>query len=239
MSEAFQRIEAGNRTWLACESLPVMHDPEGYLRDSSRLIKSSRVVTIARVPPNLILRRLNYGKLLHRLRDCFRPSRATRALIASTWLDQAGIRTPRGIAAAEVRFFRWPRAAYLITEEVPNARTLASLFTSKRKIPSGIPEMIARLHESGLSHRDLKWTNILFDQQFTPWLIDLDGLRRMPRVPDDRAQGDLLTLARCFKPYPLTLKWSGARFLYRYCALQKRPFKPWALAMLRRLQSGA
>ena len=226
-------------TWLARESLPAMHDPEGYLRDASRFIKSSRVVTIARVPPNLILRRLNYGKLLHRLRDCFRPSRAIRALIASTWLEQAGIRTPRAIAAAEVRFFRWPRTAYLITDEVPNARTLASLFTSKRKIPSGIPEMIASLHESGLSHRDLKWTNILFDDQFVPWLIDLDGVRRMPRVPPDRAQGDLYTLARCFKPHPIALKWSGARFLYRYCALRKLPFKPWALAMLRRLQSGA
>jgi tRNA A-37 threonylcarbamoyl transferase component Bud32 len=159
-------------------------------------------------------------------------------LIASTWLEQAGIRTPRGLAAAEVRFFRWPRTAYLITEEIPNARTLASLFTSKRKIPSGIAEMIAHLHESGLSHRDLKWTNILFDEQLVPWLIDLDGVRRMPRVPEGRAQGDLFTLARCFTPYPVTLKWSGARFLYRYCTLRELPFKPWAIALLRRLQSG-
>lgn len=238
MGEAFQRIKVGKLTWLARESLPIMADPESHFRDSSRFIKSSRVVTIARVPPNLILRRLNYGKPLHRLRDCFRPTRAVRALIASTWLEQAGIRTPRGIAAAELRIFRWPVTAYLITEEVPNARTLASLFTSKNKIPSGVPEMIARLHEAGLSHRDLKWTNILFDEQLTPWLIDLDGVRRMARVADQRAQSDLWTLARCFKPYPTTLKWSGARFLRRYCALRKLPFRKWATALWHRVQSG-
>jgi lipopolysaccharide kinase (Kdo/WaaP) family protein len=236
--QSFQRIKVGKLMWLARASLPVMQDPEAFLRDSSRFIKSSRVVTIARVPPNLILRRINYGKFIHRVRDFFRPSRALRALIASTWLDEAGVRTPRAIAAAEVRSLRWPKAAYLITEEVPNARTLAALFASKHKIPSGIAELIAHLHSSGLSHRDLKWTNILFDDQLAPWLIDLDGVRRMGRVPDSRAQEDLLSLGRCFRAHPITLKWSGGRFIYRYCEARKLPFKAWASALWGQLQSG-
>lgn len=236
--QTFQRIEGGKLVWLARESLPIMEDPEAFLKDRSRFIKSSRVVTIARVPPNLILRRLNYGKFIHRLRDCFRPSRAIRALIASTWLEEAGVRTPRALAAAEVRALRWPRTAYLITEEVPNARTLAAIYQSESKVPRGIAEMIAHLHDSGLSDRDLKWTNILFDEQLTPWLIDLDGVRCLGRVPDARAQEDLCTLARCFAAYPITLKWSGARFLNRYCARRKLPFKPWAAALLRRIRQG-
>ena len=236
--EPFQRIKAGRLVWLARESLPVMEDPEAFLKDSTRFIKSSRVVTIARVPPNLILRRLNYGKFIHRLRDCFRPSRAARALIASTWLEQAGIRTPRALAAAELRTLRWPRTAYLITEEVPGARTLAALFKSKRKVPRGIAELIAHMHSAGLSNRDLKWTNILLDEQLTPWLIDLDGVRRLGRVPAERAQEDLWTLARCFAEYQITLKWSGARFLYRYCALRSLPFKAWAAALIRRIGRG-
>ena len=154
MAEPFQRIKVGNLTWLARQSLPILENPESFLNDPSRFIKSSRVVTIARVPPNLILRRLNYGKPLHRLRDIFRPSRAVRALIASTWLEQAGIPTPRALAAAEVRCCRWPKTAYLITEEISNARTLASLFSAKQKIPAAVPELIARLHNQGLSHRD-------------------------------------------------------------------------------------
>ena len=237
--DTFRHIKAGKLVWLARESLPVMEYPETPLRDDWRHIKSSRVVTIARVSPNLILRRLNYGKFIHRLRDVFRPSRAIRALIASTWLEQAGIRTPRALGAAEVRILRWPKKAYLITEEVPNARTLASLFASKHKVPPGIADMVAHLHNSGLSDRDLKWTNILLDEKLSPWLIDLDGVRRMPHVPDARAREDLLTLARCFIPYPIALKWSGGRFLYRYCALRKLPFKPWASALMRRLQSGS
>lgn len=235
----FQRIKVGNLVWLAREPLPVMNDPESYLGDPSRFIKNSRVVTIARVPPNFILRRLNYGKLVHRLRDVLRSSRVIRALIASTWLAEAGVRTPRALAAAEARYCRWPKAAYLVTEEVPNARTLAAVFSAERKIPRGIAGMIARLHDRGLSHRDLKWTNILFDEKRTPWLIDLDGVRRMPRVPESRAQADLLTLARCFAAQPVTLKWSGSRFLYQYCAARKLPFKRWALAMARRLQSAS
>jgi tRNA A-37 threonylcarbamoyl transferase component Bud32 len=239
LSRPWAQFKAGKLTWLARELLPVMNDPEGFLRDPSQFIKSSRVVTIARVPPNLILRRLNYGKLVHRLRDMFRPSRAVRALIASTWLEQAGVRTPRALAAAEARILRWPKTAYLVTEEIQNARTLASLFKTTQKIPPGISELIARLHNRGLSHRDLKWTNILFDQQLSPWLIDLDGVRRMERVTESRAREDLFTLARCFAPYPITLKWSGARFLYRYCAARQVPFEPWAAALLRRLQSGS
>ena len=236
--QPFRRIKAGKFVWIAREALPVMDDPESFLRDRSRHIKSSRVVTIVRVPPNLILRRLNYGKFMHRLRDCFRSSRAVRALIASTWLEQAGIRTPRALAAAEVRLLRWPSTAYLVTEEVPNARTLAALFASKGQVPPGIPDLIAHLHNSGLSHRDLKWTNILFDDRLTPWLIDLDGVRRLGSVSDERAQGDLWTLARCFAAHPITLKWSGARFLYRYCAQRNLSFKPWATVLLRRFQSG-
>ncbi|HKQ40524.1 MAG TPA: lipopolysaccharide kinase InaA family protein [Verrucomicrobiae bacterium] len=236
--EAFRRIKAGNLVWLAREPLPVMEDPEASLNDAARFIKSSRVVTIARVAPNLILRRLNYGKFIHRLRDWFRPSRAVRALIASTWLEQAGIRTPRALAAADVRVLRWPRRAYFVTEEVPGARTLASIYESKRKIPREIADLIAHLHHSGLSHRDLKWTNILLDEQLTPWLVDLDGVRRLGSVPERRAIEDLWTLARCFTAYPITLKWSGARFLYRYCALRKLPFTPWAKALVRRIGRG-
>jgi tRNA A-37 threonylcarbamoyl transferase component Bud32 len=237
--QPFQRIKVGKLVWFARDSLPVMNDPDAFLRDSSRFIKSSRVVTIARVPPNLILRRLNYGKPIHRVRDLFRPARVMRALIASTWLEQAGIRTPRALAAAEVRVCRWPKTAYLVTEEIQNARTLASLFSANHRVPSGVAELIGRLHSSGLSHRDLKWTNILFDEQLAPWLIDLDGVRRMRRVPEDRARKDLFSLARCFTPYPLTLKWSGARFLYRYCKIRKLPFKEWAAALIRRLHSGS
>lgn len=236
--EPFRRIKAGGLVWLARESLPVMENPEAFLNENASFIKNSRVATIARVPPNLILRRLNYGKLIHRLRDCFRPARTIRALIASTWLEEAGVRTPRALAAAEVRFLRWPRTAYLITEEVPGAWTLAALFESKRNVPQGIADLIAHLHNSGLSHRDLKWTNILLDEQLTPWLIDLDGVRRLGHVPDGRAQADLWTLARCFKAYPVTLKWNGSRFLYRYCALRKLPFKPWAAALIRRIGRG-
>lgn len=238
-------MKPGTLKWRTREEtkLPreLLENPESFLQDRTRFIKSSRVVTIAPVPPNLILRRLNYGKFIHRLRDIFRPSRAVRAFIASTWLEQAGIPTPRALAAADVRCCCWPKAAYLITEEIPDARTLAALFAAKQKIPATVPELIARLHNHGLSHRDLKWTNILFDENLSPWLIDLDGVRRLQNVSEARARDDLLSLAQCFAPYPRTLKWTGARFLYRYCALRnpRISFRSLAAPLLSRLHSGA
>jgi tRNA A-37 threonylcarbamoyl transferase component Bud32 len=236
-------LEVGGLRWLtrgvSPELLEILEDPEAFLRDPTRFIKSSRVVTLARARPGFVLRRLNYGKLLHRLRDAVRPSRAVRVLFAAAWLARAGIPTPQAFAAAEVRTLRWPRRAYVVTEEVAGARTLGSLFNAGLPIPPGLPELIARLHDHKLQHLDLKWTNILFDARGSPWLIDLDGVRRVRRVDDARAAGDLFSLARCFAKHPQVLKWQGSRFLRRYCAHRTPPrsFRSIATEVLRRLQA--
>ncbi len=227
--------------------LPLLQKPESFLHESAKQIKNSRVVTIARVPPlargqmPLILRRINYGKSLHRLRDFFRPSRAQRALRNSLLLERAGIKTPQALAACDCRLLFWPRRAYLVTEKVRGASTLAALHFDKHGIQRGpalkIAELIGHLHNQGLSHGDLKWTNIMVDRNSEAWLIDLDGVEKFASISDAKAQLDIARLGRCFLPYPTTLKWTGARFLRQYCRSRNKAaeFRAWADALIRRL----
>jgi hypothetical protein len=62
----------------------VLENPDAFLADPTQHFKDSRNVTIARIPRSgktgWVLRRLNYGKPLHLLRDSLRPTRGYRAI---------------------------------------------------------------------------------------------------------------------------------------------------------------
>ena len=204
----------------------VLPDPDTHLGNPAFYLKNSRVVTIARVSatspqqPPLILRRLNYGKFRHRLRDIFRPTRAHRALLHGLLLEKAGIATARSLAAGERRMLRWPHSAYLITEEIRSATTLAKLIANRwpaRKIVHRLANLIARLHDQGFSHRDLKATNILFDSALEPFLIDLDGIRCLKTIEERRVVLDLAVLAQGTLVLRRVSPISGWRFLKKYC----------------------
>jgi tRNA A-37 threonylcarbamoyl transferase component Bud32 len=206
---------------------PVLENPESYLTKAAPHLKHDEVVTVARVPApspgqsELVLRRLNYGKPRHRLRDLLRPARVFRALRHGWGLEAAGVSTPRALAAAEARWFRWPVAAYLITEYVPGAVTLYDLLAQRGSLPReqvvGLADLLADLHDHGFSHRDLKSTNVLFDGRLRPWLIDLDGVRSFGRLAEAEAIANLARLAREVVAYPRALRWNAPRFLRRYC----------------------
>ena len=205
-----------------------MENPQAFLSSPDLFLKHSEVATIARVPsdhplkPGLVLRRLNYGRALDRLRDTFRPSRVRRAMANALELQEAGIPTPTPLAATEVRSLGVPLEAYLITEEVPGARTLGKLFAdNRRRIPRAavlrLADILALLHQRGFAHRDLKWSNILWDRDLQPYLIDLDGMKKRRKVSYSLALADLARLGRQAVPHPNFLKHTGARFLRRYC----------------------
>jgi tRNA A-37 threonylcarbamoyl transferase component Bud32 len=184
----------------------VLEAPDDFFRDTAQHFKNSRTVTVTRIPgeppsaPGWVLRRLNYGRLIHRLRDWARPSRACRAFFHGLFLEQAGVATPRVLAAGEVRCCRWPLRAYLLTEEVVGARTLWHVLRQDTPVPEllvdRLAELLARLHVQGFSHRDLKAANVLIASNGQPMLIDLDALRAPRHLADRRAVADLARLAR-------------------------------------------
>lgn len=173
------------------------------------------------VMPALIVRRLNYGKRPHQVRDVFRPSRARQAFRRGLLLEAAGIATPRVIAVAEKRRVRWPVRAYLITEEVSGAQTLAHFVWKGKRMPPQtirvIASLLARLHDSGFSHRDLKPSNILIDENLKPFLIDLDAVRAFKRLPSSRARRDVLRFAQGMAALPAASPRALVRLLHHYC----------------------
>ncbi len=216
-----------------------LDDPDKLLAEADTIYKNDEVVTVVRLLVRgqragaWIVRRLNYGRWRHRLRDLFRASRVERNFRDGLWLEQAGIATARPLAVGVRRVFRWPRCAYLITEEVPEAVTLKGHIARRRVLPSPVirrlAELVAQLHEHQCSHRDLKGTNVLLDGQLRPWLIDLDGIRRCRRLGTRRAQADLKRLAAEFRAQPLLWRWGWRRFLRRYCEIRQMPaaFREW------------
>ncbi|HOC57008.1 MAG TPA: lipopolysaccharide kinase InaA family protein [Verrucomicrobiota bacterium] len=224
-------VRAGPLCWvvrpalLAEDMLPVLRDPDSHLREAALRLKHSRNVTLARIPRQVktgwVLRRLNYGKLLHRLRDCLRSSRARRAFRHGLWLEQAGVATAGVLAAGERRRLRWPLRAYLLMEEIPGAITLAALIEQNHPQLEGalrrLGQVLARLHDAGFSHRDLKATNVLFDAQLQPHLIDLDGVRRVRFAARSRAVADLARLARDAAVRPAVPVRYAVLFLKAYC----------------------
>jgi tRNA A-37 threonylcarbamoyl transferase component Bud32 len=81
---------------------------------------------------------------------------------------------------------------------------------------SRLASLLARLHEQGFSHRDLKSTNVLLDAELRPYLIDLDGLRQAGRVTAKRSARDLARLWRGVSASPARLGANPWRFLKAY-----------------------
>lgn len=246
----------GGVTWRTRSDVPtrwwgaILTSPEVRLADRTFHLKLSRSSTVARIPasapgqPALVLRRVNYGRWRHRLKDLFRTSRAQRAFRAALALEQAGVPVARALAVGEVRRLRWPVRAYLLSLEVGDATTLGRYVTRPegvaRPVEQALAKLLGRLHGAGFTHGDLKHSNVLIDATGKPWLIDFDGVRAYRRqVPFRRAVRDLARLAvgiieaggRC--PLPL-----AARFLRGYCAARGlSDWRGWYQATARRVSA--
>lgn len=249
-SAPFTPHQDGGVRWLVrpgsvpAQLAQILEHPDSFLLDPALLLADSPLITLGTIPPAapgqpaLLLRRLNYGRLRHRLRDVLRPTRAERAFGHGWALEQAGVATPRVLAAGARRRLRWPLRAYLLTEFIPQATTLRVCLAQGALPPRFLEKLaalLAGLHSNGFSHRDLQGLNIILDAQGQPWLIDLDGVRHYPQPNEAEAVANLARLACDCLPYPRLLRWQGARFLKLYCRARRRPdaLRPLALEIAR------
>lgn len=124
----------------------------------------------------------------------FIPARAFRAAVNAQRVEEAGIPTPRVLAAGEKRFAHFLLAGYLVTEALTDARDLMSYVVGPPDAPAGMPAIIrdaarvaAALHSHGFYHGDLKLVNLYRTGDDAPCGVwDLDSAQLFPgEVPHD------------------------------------------------------
>ncbi len=144
----------------------------------------------------LFFKRFRYRMTSLPLRLLLNRERAVINWRAATTLWEHGIATARPEGCLRHRGETW-----FLCEALEESKTLAAL--SRQTADPGLciePSLrfaveIARMHEIGILHRDLKWGNLLVDSHGTLAIIDLDSARCRPHpVSGKPAARDLARL---------------------------------------------
>ncbi|MEO6184364.1 MAG: lipopolysaccharide kinase InaA family protein, partial [Verrucomicrobiota bacterium] len=216
----------GGMTWQVRSNLwsqdleSVLNQPDDFLATRARLLKKGTRSTVG-CADGLVLKRFNFKKVSTVVFDLFRPSRARRGFRTARHLELLKIATPRPIAYADQRRFGLIVRGYFVMEEVRGAAYPWQRLVLRKDHIRSLAELLAKVHNEGFSHRDLKETNILLDSQDTPYLIDLDALHYLGKISNRRASVEMARLARGFARRVYISKTERLRFLKQYCLIRK------------------
>lgn len=155
------------------------------LIDTGTLYKSDGTSTVASADmddSHWVIKRYNHKGLGTTLKLLLRPSRAERAFYKGLVLRNLGIKTPRPLLYAVRYRHGLPYCSYIVNER-SEGDTLCNLFDSKQvsagewpALVARIGDLLARLHARGITHGDIKPTNILLSHGEIE-IIDLDAMR--------------------------------------------------------------
>jgi 3-deoxy-D-manno-octulosonic acid kinase len=229
------QLRAGPERWrlrsaaLANALTHVLSDPERVFAMTEAILFQSAMVTVARVEVPLagqwLLRRYQYLKPSARNKDMLRPALVMRGFRLALALEEAGLPTPRVLAAGIRRKFWVPQTSYLLVAEVPEAVKLARFAASSSgancRAVAAVAGVIARLHQKGFHHGDLTINNVLLDAQGAPWLIDLErASRKLAPLSWRWSVDDLHRFARHFARFSPAGQRSALRLLKSYLTMR-------------------
>ncbi len=169
------------RAWLAAPDAPFDDPQAAWLKRGN----SASVVRLALTDRQVVVKRYNLKNFMHRLRRCWRPSRAWHSWRAAQRLRLWGVPTPRPVALLEQRF-GWLRGrAFYVSEYAPGEPLATALPAAdpptRALLLQRLGALLNTLARLRLSHGDLKATNLLVDNDNKLMLLDLDALRRHRR----------------------------------------------------------
>lgn len=226
----FSRRQHGNLQWqvrlefLNDATRRVLEAPDDFLASRATRLKAGQSSTVGKAD-GLVLKRYNLRKAGNLLKDFFRASKARRSFRKAYHLELAGIPTARPIATADRRIAGWLTRSYLLMEEIPDAVDLTNYFRGggqpSPELIHDAARLVAKLHDEGFSHRDLKESNLLLGASGQLHLIDLDGMTFLQDIPDERAAADLERLARGAARYPAITSPVRRMFLRSYCRFRR------------------
>ena len=146
-------------------------------------VESSAAVFALPDGRKIFIKRNGNRGLKFTFRYMFVPARVFRAALAAKRVEEAGIMTPRVLAAGEKRRARVLLGGYLITDAVTDACDLMAYVEKSPDAPAGMPALIretariaATLHDHGIYHGDLKLVNLYRTGNNSPCGVwDLDS----------------------------------------------------------------
>lgn len=194
---------------------------------TGKILKDSRSSLVVATPYG-ILKQCRRKKWRNLIWDCFRPSRAKRAWLATYQCIWRGIPVPKALGFVEERVGPFLRTGYLLTEEVIQAQTLSRYlqsftaapedeeFSRKQSMLQQLGRLVRLLHLRGLSHRDLKSNNFLVTPDERLYLIDLDGLSMPFYLTPSRRCKDMLRVIRTLRACQAITRTDIVRVLHSY-----------------------
>jgi tRNA A-37 threonylcarbamoyl transferase component Bud32 len=239
-------------TWLKS----LRDDPEQLFSAATRWCKQTHTRRVAAVSlPNHVGAGGGFWKCLEtrgravRLLARFRWSPVRRAWEMGHALLRRNIPTPRPLMFVE-RDDGNVQRLYLLTEAVPETITLEQLVSTLAVTPESLgrdgsdgcelvhnlADIVRRLHAAGFDHRDLKWSNVLIQNEglvtlaphprpLSPcrgegrhgvWLLDLDAVRQWRWLPRFRRVQNLSRLAVSSLQHAAVRRTDRLRFLRHY-----------------------
>lgn len=193
----------------------ILEAPDDFF-EKGQPLKRGRSATVA-AGDGFVVKRFNLRRISNLAKNCFRSSRARLAFHRAYHLELAGVRTSKGLAAADLRVGPFLLRSYFVMEQVPGAQDISQFSGDLMRGAELVAELLAKLHNEGFWNRDLKETNILFDRGGLPWLIDLEGLRYAGKVSHKRAAADIGRLLEGVRNNARITRRHRAHFLRVYC----------------------
>jgi tRNA A-37 threonylcarbamoyl transferase component Bud32 len=197
----------------------ILVDPDSFLNFRATIMTSDDRSTVGQAD-GYVLKRTNFTKVRHCLKELFVPSRARREFLNAYQLERSNIPTPRPVATSDRRRLGVIVRSYVVTEALPGAINLTqwAILHEDRQMITRVAELVAKLHNQGLLHGDLAARNIIVDSIGNPWLIDLEALRCFKKISEQSALLDLAKLALTVRGLRSVSRSQRMRFLKSYCA---------------------
>jgi hypothetical protein len=216
---------------------------------SSSVIEMEIPVGASRCP--VIYKRFRLRSRLEPWLSVVRRTQALRSWVLGHGLGERGLPTARPLLLIERRHLGRAREAYLLTQKITNACDPHQFVAQAIKLPvrervpalraliQSLARLVRKLHDRGLSHRDLKATNILVKSGHphlssssgrSLYLIDVVGIQRVDRPGRTRRARDLARLQASLSIHPVFTRGDYFRFLrlYLQCGFTGTVgWKPW------------
>jgi len=184
------------------------------IKDQKKIKVGKLRIMIASKARSLYVKRYNAFSMRYRLVSPFVQSGALRALRGAAILRAAGILTVTPVAAVEHRRSGTLSKSFFISEEIAGGQTADDFWNHnlakpmgreglrmRRSFLSGLAAVFRALHAQQIYHNDLKDANILVvadgaEPWFRFYLLDLEGVRRVPQLSAKRKIKNLVQINR-------------------------------------------